>query len=654
MKSPIALLSSLLDDVKRLNPGVKGLNRDIVTIENRFENEGYGFLAVALPSLCDSLYEGLKHGRFTCPPGFRKEPKWGTIPRLFSGMFCEVFDIETGQLKDPVDTGILRDLIQILKLFKKVQLSPSNEELLHEKAVAGFYECDDVATLVDFPERHDHLIRLVSRLILPSLDLKEMENAAYKQGPGAVEERVKPNQKWSRLASAIREDGDLPDWTNLRGVFDSSGISPLHCRSWKGPVVLRSDFSDVGPHGYFASIGLDVVGDFRQQRYPRAVQARLISVAKSSTSRRTITIEPLLRMYMQQGLNTVLRDSINECPVLRLCLDLTDQAKNQTLALEGSTSGNWATLDLKSASDLLSLKLVRSVFGSHPKFLGYLEESRSPFVKCENKPLLTLGKFAGMGNATTFPVQSICFAVVCIAAILDSWGTKPTYWNVRRAARNLRIYGDDIIVNTKFSHQVVDWLQIVGLKVNEKKSFLTGNFRESCGVDAYKGVQVTPAYCRYRPDYIGESPSSYAGFVSLSNHLWKLGLYSSSTWIKDQVEASLGRCLPLVSSQSGVLGWHSRQEASTAQKWCRDTHQFLVKADVLVPLKRDDKLDGYGALLKCLSSMVSKPAEEVINRMPEELVHEKDHLSKTVIRFKPRMTRRWVPVLQRTGYNLEV
>lgn len=51
MKSLLRLLRSLLTDVKRLHPEVRGLDRDLLTIEARVEHEGIGFLTIALPSL---------------------------------------------------------------------------------------------------------------------------------------------------------------------------------------------------------------------------------------------------------------------------------------------------------------------------------------------------------------------------------------------------------------------------------------------------------------------------------------------------------------------------------------------------------------------------------------------------------------------------
>lgn len=631
MKSPIALLSSLLADFGRLEPGVKGLERDLVTLERRYEDEGYGFLTKALPALCDSFVEGISTGRFTCPPGF-KVTRGGTIPRLFSGMFCEVFEPETGLLRESPNLGVLKNLYQILKLFKKTQLSPKDEASLHAKAVEEFYQCDETASRVVIPDRQDHLIGLVCKLLLPTLKEKDVNDAEYKHGPGAVEEGCSSNQKWKLLHEAILrgEDSDVPEWSSLLefqtlAELDQSdgGHQRLHNRMAR--ILGKTESSD---HANGVEVRSSRSGRPSTSAHLPAVCARLVTVPKNSTSRRTITVEPLLKQFHQQGLNIMLRDSIKECRVLRRCLALTRQEHNQRLALKGSKYGNWATIDLKSASDLLSVKLVESVFRHHTEFLSYAMDCRSPMVKSDLKSPITLGKFAGMGNALTFPVQSVCFATICIAAILDSRGLRPTWRNVRHAAGCLRVYGDDIIVRTEFSHQCVSWLQSVGLRVNEKKSFLKGNFRESCGVDAYAGVDVTPLYLRYRPEDIADSPNVCASLVALSNHLWMQGLYKASDCVRDHVESHLGVRLPLVGRESGSLGWHSRLDASAAHKWCRRTQQLLTRVVALVPLKRKDRLDGYPALLKSLLTPL--------------LGRDIGHLEKTAIRYKMRMGLRWV------------
>ena len=356
-----------------------------------------------------------------------------------------------------------------------------------------------------------------------------------------------------------------------------------------------------------------------------------MTVPKNSTSRRTITIEPVLCQFIQQGLNILLRESISECPVLSLCLDLSDQSKNQKLALEGSQFGNWATIDLKSASDLLSVQLVEAVFRSRGPFLDHMMDCRSSSVTSGDKSTSDLRKFAGMGNALTFPVQSICFAVVCIACILVTTHKRVSYWNVRRAARHIRVYGDDIIIDSRYARQCVHWLQEVGLKVNLKKSFLEGNFRESCGVEAFAGVDITPVYLRYRPDDGSKDPSVIAGLVSTSNQAWFEGLYEFSTCLKEEVEERIGYSLPLVSIRSGSLGWHNRNDAMTAHKWCPSTQQFVTKAAVLSPHRRGDGLDDWAALIKAWHVPL--------------LGRDARHLVSTPWRFHLRLSKRYVPTV---------
>jgi hypothetical protein len=713
MKSPIALLRCLLFDFKRLHPGVKGLERDFETLKLRVEHEGYGFLTVALPALDEALLKGLDEERFTCPIGFKKI-RGGSIPVFLQGMIGEIFDSVTGTLKGGSERAYLRDVHTFLLTFKKVRLTAEGEELLHQKAVKGFYQCDETASSVVIPDRQDHLIGLVGRTILLSLHRKDSEDERYyRHGPGAVQEGCSPNQKWSGLLIQL-EKAETPDWFGTTNFFDGirhagrllnmgytgrpDGVEEGALRLLPNTLQARRSYSEVpvkrlqgtdrfrAPTTWGAcqapprlecddclSASHDGDGQRSQLRRlavgrgrsrPRGASAKLISVLKNTTSRRTITIEPLLRMYLQQGLNSMLRESITECRVLRNCLALTDQSENQKLAMEGSSTRKWATIDLKSASDLLSVKLVESVFRHHPQFLGMMMDARSPYVYTSGtqEPAVPMGKFAGMGNATTFPVQSVCFAVICIAAILDTWGLKPTYKRVLRASRLVRVYGDDIIVHTDYAHRVVGWLHDVGLMVNVKKSFLKGNFRESCGVEAYRGVNITPLYIRHWPHHIDESPSVCAHLVSASNHYWLQGLYEASNYLRETVEGYLGVTLPLVSSQSGSLGWHSRQEAVEPHKWDRGTHQFKTRTFALKPVKTSDELDGDAALLKCLSSMASATGEDGKTSLKWRLRHliapgtgsDKDHLRKTVKRFNVRLIRRWVPSLTSEGLNLQV
>ena len=670
---------------------MKGLKRDFITLTERFDHEGFGFLTKTLPSLDEALLLGISTRRFACPVGFARV-RGGTIPRFLSGMFCKVFEPITGELVEPIDLCVLTDLHQLLRFFKKTRLDAADEDLLHQKALREFYQCDGVAARVEIPDRHGHLIGRVSRLVLNNLNSKEIENAIYKHGPGAVNEGFKGNQKWAALDGAVRND----DFGHAYGIWGSwyydedlrlrHGIKSVRptafCRNGRiqeprarilsaalrqGSLRSLDDASTRSLPRFRVSVRHD--GGSRSTGtallvYTHQVadadvglassrSAKLTSVLKNSTSRRTITIEPLLKQYVQQGLSSMLKDSINECRILRNCIALTNQGLNQELALVGSQYDNWATLDLKSASDLMSLRLVETIFGHHADFYQHVVACRTPTVQAKGYPDLEIGKFAGMGNALTFPIQSVCFAVVCIAAILSSEGVNPTYRRVLRAARRLRIYGDDIIVESQYAHQCVDWLQSAGLRVNTKKSFLTGYFKESCGLEAYKGTVITPSYIKDRPDLNDAPPNVIDGFISLSNALWLRGYYRTATGIQHMVESQLRMRLPLVKMNSGSFGWHTRLDASSPHKWCRRTHRFLTRTLALAPIKRDDKLDGSAALLKCLSMKsddqtftrdgIQKDQTRVLrNLFPEPLALDKDHLSRSTMRYSYRIARRWV------------
>jgi len=617
MKSPIVLLSCLLKDFGRLLPDVKGLERDLVTLESRFENEGYGFLTRALPALGDALTLGISVGKFACPEGF-KTIQGGTIPRFLSGMFCEVFEPFTGELKEDVTCDVIQCLREMLYLVKKTTMPSRDEETLHKKAVASFFETDDVARQVVIPDRHQHLISRVSRIVLNSLSSDDLNLAQFKHGPGAVFEGLSSNQKWSELTKSVKNaDFDLDEY----GYADFEvSLTDLSER-----VVI----DDVAHLNSLAPIWDSIRNPGSDQIQASRRTARLITVPKNSTSRRTITVEPMLNQFLQQGLNILLRSAIDQCKILSNCLALTDQSKNQQLALEGSRYDTWATIDLKSASDLLSVKLVEVVFGHHGRFFDHMMDCRSTRVVAPKLMEADLSKFAGMGNALTFPVQSICFAVVCIAAILDQKGISPTYWNVRRASRLIRVYGDDIIVDTRYARQCVSWLEDVGLKINIGKSFLEGNFKESCGVDAWRGEEVTPIYLRSRPDSTSSEPNVIGGLVATSNQAWMRGLYEFSTCLANEVEERLGIALPLVGQKSGSLGWHSRLDAANPTRWNRDLQAFETRGLTLIPKKRRDALDGYAALLKFYHVPL--------------LGRGRGHLEKSPIRYQLRFAMTWVP-----------
>lgn len=615
MKSPILLLRAFFTDVKRLEPGVKGLDRDFATIEKRVTYEGISFLTNTLPSFDKAVLNGLKTGRFASPTGF-KLSRGTKLPRFLGGLLGEIFHSSSGLLRHDANPNAVKCVRELCCMFKKLALSPKKSDELSSKEIDKFFLNDEICAGVSIPDHMKTSLRIASRFVLKGLHSFLDYELLGKHGPGAVADGVTSNQKWQMLFDLMSNSHDFePDDMGLGQFF-------VNCYGLVDPNQL-----ELFPRSYHQRI---------YSGGPIRSSAKLVTVPKNSTSVRLITVEPLHKQFMQQSLNRVLRNEIKRCRVLSRSLALTDQSKSQKLALEGSLTGEWATIDLKSASDLLSNELVKLIFQDKSLFSGLLQKARSETVQHEGIHT-GLAKFAGMGNATTFPVQSVCFAVIGIAAIMHVQGKPWTTANVVAASDMIRVYGDDIAVRSDFARQVVDWLEKAGLIVNLDKSFLEGDFRESCGVDAFRGYDVTPVYVRHHPDRTAARAESIASFVSLSNQYFVRGLYSVSRFFEDLVEEVLGTPLPLVTSNSPGLGWFTRKEAFTPNSWCNRLQRPIAKTFALVTRKTSDRLDGYPALLKFFHT-----AEERCGDPSLPLVGGKDHLSKSDIRFRTRIRGTWV------------
>lgn len=200
---------------------------------------------------------------------------------------------------------------------------------------------------------------------------------------------------------------------------------------------------------------------------------RIVLVPKDYKTHRTIACEPIGNLPFQHAVDGYLKKRMK-----RFGLDLSRQTRNQQLALEGSLHGTWATIDLSSASDTIANEVISLLFP--PDWWKYLASIRSP---CYSGAFGTgrYEKFSSMGNGATFVIETVLF------------------WAIARACgvEDLCVYGDDIIVPTAKYMEVVRALEFFGFTTNNRKSFHTGPFRESCGGNYYSGVDVTPFYLRH-------------------------------------------------------------------------------------------------------------------------------------------------------------
>ncbi len=206
---------------------------------------------------------------------------------------------------------------------------------------------------------------------------------------------------------------------------------------------------------------------------------RITTVPKNAKTDRVIAIEPLMNMFVQKGIGSLIRRRLK-----RVGIDLDDQTRNQKLAREGSISGQLATIDLSSASDTVSLKLVEELLP--PDWFAAIELARSPVGVLPDGSKVCYQKVSSMGNGFTFELESLIFFALSSAVCL-LYGINGSH---------VSVYGDDIIIPVEAYAPVVEILEFAGFTVNSKKSFAAGPFRESCGKHYFMGHDVSPFYIR--------------------------------------------------------------------------------------------------------------------------------------------------------------
>lgn len=217
---------------------------------------------------------------------------------------------------------------------------------------------------------------------------------------------------------------------------------------------------------------------------------KLDFVPKTAKTDRSIAVEPLLNSYIQSGIDAELRTRLK-----RWGYDLANQEYNSELARIGSITGELATLDLSSASDTVSKELVKELLP--PAWWRLLNAVRSPAYRDpRDGSVRTYHKFASMGNGFCFPLETLIFASLVRASIVETrdLGVNP------RSSHLHAVYGDDIILSGDAARRLMRLLSYCGFSTNVDKTFLEGPFRESCGADWYNGQDVRPVYLDYHLD----------------------------------------------------------------------------------------------------------------------------------------------------------
>jgi len=314
--------------------------------------------------------------------------------------------------------------------------------------------------------------------------------------------------------------------------------------------------------------------------------------------------------YMQQALFRIIRDSLKRDYLLSAMIGIDDQDPNRSMAAMGSLSGELSTLDLSEASDRVSNLHVRALMSKHPLLLEAVQACRSQKADVPGHGVIRLSKFASMGSALCFPVEAMVFLTIIFLGIERELSTPLSCRkDLRPFRKQVRVFGDDLIVPSDYVLSVIEALSDFGHKVNLSKSFWTGRYRESCGREFYNGQDVSIVKVRHELPTWRLDATGVISAVALRNQLYWAGLWRSADWLDSYLKKVL-KHFPNVESTSPVLGRESVL-GYEVQALGPNMHDPLVRGYYMRAESPLDHLEGAGALLKCLLMAEGDPSSSV-------------------------------------------
>jgi len=281
--------------------------------------------------------------------------------------------------------------------------------------------------------------------------------------------------RWSDLLSEYGFGPGASQQVSRRQATRSKKYSAEAVTSPPSTIEL-SHVVGLNPHWFEALTGVSPIGPCCLLGVAACDYDLGTFVDKDALKKRSIGIGPNGGVYLQKARGAIIRRRLK-----RWGIDLDDQTPNQDLAYLGSVSNSVATIDLASASDTVNIGVVRYLLPTD--WFIALNSVRSRCVKFDAVGFEgPTAKFSAMGNGFTFELETLIF--FSLAKAVDE--------ALNSAQGPLRVYGDDIVCHTACSGVLVELLSYCGFVTNARKTYVTGPFRESCGMDVFLGLDVTP------------------------------------------------------------------------------------------------------------------------------------------------------------------
>lgn len=425
---------------------------------NRLKNEGIKFVTVTLPGLWKSCLISIERGYFDYKEVTSFSRK-GKLPSVMHGLFSKIFDSNGKLLDNPCQHACLA-IRQVCEYMYKCAFTFDEDQL--ESSTKSFLSTEESMrkTKGSIDEAFvDECRKSFETYYKPLVNAKledVLEQYRPSNGPGSVHVSDKfakyaaPELKMASGSITGTFRDDQKPFAGFFKAYPSSRESLKAVKEWKLSQVLF--------------------------------------VPKDSRGPRVISKEPMFLLKMQMCFLKWSTEALEK--VTKNRINFKDQTKNRELAQQASVDRKNATMDLKEASDRIRYSVARTIYGNSPVFYYFLTKARSThsvIKTAKSVRTVQLTKLSGMGSGLTFPILALTIHIAVCTRIAKRHGIP-----YEEAMSLVYVYGDDLIVPTKYVDCVYYALEAVGLALNASKSFVKGPFRESCGGDYLNGKEVSP------------------------------------------------------------------------------------------------------------------------------------------------------------------
>jgi len=581
-----SLTVQLYHDIAQCYPETMESVRDLKKLRSRIRQEGISFCTKSLPKLGKAIDTALSSDSPLLVRGFQL--KVGTSIPLFLGWLIERVFRSDGYVRNDPDVTALKHLRQFLYFSYKLKLPYDSET--ENSVIEAFVSTQAELDKLEFGPEVEPILRKARAFISRLFDGFDVRDIIPRHGPGAVAtgEAVGEKSNFSRL------------YTHTERMY---------------------------PFTEYFVLGLNQVAD--QLDWIQSLEnlehgtAKVVLVPKDSRGPRLISKEPLELQWIQQGIQKSLYSWIEEHQITRGFVNFTNQSINRRLALSSSRTHRYATLDMKDASDRVTLKLVERLFSGTSLYEGLLA-SRSAFTQLPDGRVVRLSTFAPMGSAVCFPIEALCFYALAVAVLHEHGRAN------RRETPRVYVYGDDIITKIEDFDLLLRYFPLVGLRFNESKCCVSGSFRESCGCDAFRGIDVTPIRLRNTWSHRDQRDATeLVSYVELSNSMYRAGYWGVASMIMDMVESRYGRLpykddivkvkpirlnIPGLASRdytvSSIIGWiRPHVNPSSMNKRRKIKRRYNLRSQqleyhtwVVSPKRKTFRVDGWQECLRVLNT----------------------------------------------------